>query len=287
MSTLRFDPSGPVPPAPASRDGRDFLSVVVPARNEGPGLPRLVDEIVGALRPLRRGRSGSGVPRLRGFEILVVDDGSTDATAAILEDLAATVAELRPLILARNVGQSAATAAGFHAAGGDWVATLDADLQNDPADLAALWEALPGHDAVLGWRARRADTWSRRAISRAANAVRNAILGQSIRDTGCSMRIFRREQALRMPAFHGVHRFYGPLLIREGCRVLQVPVNHRPRAHGRSHYNFRNRSLRVVVDLLGVAWLMRRPLRYEVMGRPGRIGRAGAFVAAESMSEGG
>src|SRR5262249_45949292 len=94
--------------------------------------------------------------------------------------------------------------------------------------------------------------------------VRNAVLGQSIRDTGCSVRIFPRAVALRLPAFRGVHRFFGPLLMREGCRLVQVPVNHRPRRHGRSHYNLWNRSLHVVVDLLGVAWLLRRPLRYQV-----------------------
>jgi hypothetical protein len=94
--------------------------------------------------------------------------------------------------------------------------------------------------------------------------VRNAVLGQSIRDTGCSVRIFPRAVALRLPAFRGVHRFFGPLLVREGCRLVQVPVHHRPRPHGRSHYNLWNRSLQVVVDLLGVAWLLRRPLRYQV-----------------------
>ena len=95
------------------------------------------------------------------------------------------------------------------------------------------------------------------------------MLGQSIRDTGCSVRIFPREMALRLPMFHGCHRFFGPLLLREGCRIVQVPVNHRPRPHGQSHYNLWNRSLRVVVDLFGVAWLMRRPVRYEVVQRAG------------------
>ena len=195
---------------------------------------------------------------------MIVDDGSTDETPAVLRRLGRDYPELRPIALATNVGQSAATAAGFRAARGDWVATLDADLQNDPADLAALWDALPGHDAALGWRVRREDVWSKRVISRWANRVRNAVLGQSIRDTGCSVRIFPREVALRLPMFHGSHRFFGPLLLREGCRIVQLPVSHRPRPHGTSHYNLWNRSLRVVVDLFGVAWLMRRPVRYEV-----------------------
>jgi glycosyltransferase involved in cell wall biosynthesis len=276
MSTMRQDPSqrpGPLAwprvhdPAAEGSPGREpggVLSVVVPAKNEAASLPQLVDEIARALRPLRAVR-GPG-PALGGFEIVVVDDGSTDDTPAVLRDLAVDYPELRPVRLARNVGQSAATAAGFRAATGDWVATLDADLQNDPADLAALWRALPGFDAVLGWRVKREDVWSKRVISRWANRVRNGVLGQSIRDTGCSVRVFRRELALRLPMFHGAHRFVGPLLLREGARLAQLPVNHRPRPHGRSHYNLWNRSLRVVVDLFGVAWLMRRAVRYEVVG---------------------
>jgi glycosyltransferase involved in cell wall biosynthesis len=240
---------------------------VVPAKDEAASLPQLVEEIARSLRPLCGDMAGDGTPvRLSGFEILIVDDGSTDRTTRVLEELAGVYPELRPLCLRSSVGQSAAIAAGMDVARGDWIATLDADLQNDPADLAALWEALPGHDAALGWRVRRADAWSRRAISRLANAVRNAVLGQAIRDTGCSVRIFPRAVALRLPRFHGMHRFFGPLLLRDGCRVGQVPVNHRPRPHGRSHYNLRNRSLRVVVDLLGVAWLMRRAARYELVG---------------------
>ena len=170
--------------------------------------------------------------------------------------------ELCTIRLCISMGQSAAIVAGFRAARGNWVATLDADLQNDPADLVNLWNALPGHDAALGWRTHRADVWSKLLISRLANRVRNAVLGQGIRDTGCSVRVFPRELALRIPVFQGVHRFLGPLFLREGCQIIQVPVSHRPRAHGQSHYNVWNRSLRVLVDLFGVAWLMCRPVLY-------------------------
>ena len=271
MSSMRRDPShrsvlparswGNAPKPVRAGGGR--LSVVVPARDEAESLPELVEEIARALRPLTAGRKAG--PRLLGFEIVLVDDGSTDATPEVLRRLAARYPELRPVRLAGNVGQSAATAAGFLVASGGWVATLDADLQNDPADLARLWDALPGHDAALGWRSKREDVWSKRVISRWANRVRNLVLGQSIRDTGCSVRVFRRETALRLPAFRGCHRFYGPLLVREGCSIVQVPVNHRPRAHGASHYTLWNRSARVLVDLFGVAWLMQRPARYEVV----------------------
>jgi dolichol-phosphate mannosyltransferase len=277
MSAMRQDPSHRSGPAGGSwlraaasgavtaseQKAGSLLSVIVPAKNEAASLPQLVDEIAEALRPLCGSRAGACHP-LGAFEIVVVDDGSTDPTPVVLRRLAEIYPEVRPLSLAGNVGQSAATAAGFRAARGDWVATLDADLQNDPADLAALWAALPGHDAALGWRTKREDVWSKRVISRCANWVRNQVLGQSIRDTGCSVRIFPRAMALRLPLFHGCHRFFGPLLLREGCRIVQMPVNHRPRPHGRSHYTLRNRSLRVIVDLFGVAWLMRRPVRYEL-----------------------
>lgn len=277
MASIRQDPSHrPGPSGRVRAAGSDrgagavgtTLSVVVPAKNEAASLPQLVDEIARALRPLQSLRPGANGARLAGFEIVVVDDGSTDATPAVLRRLADETPELRPIRLLRNVGQSAATAAGLRAARGDWVATLDADLQNDPADLAALWDALPGHDAALGWRARRQDVWSKRVVSRWANRVRNRVLGQSIRDTGCSVRIFPRATALRLPMFQGSHRFFGPLLLREGCAIVQRPVNHRPRPHGASHYNVWNRSIRVVVDLFGVAWLLRRDLRYEVAAEP-------------------
>jgi glycosyltransferase involved in cell wall biosynthesis len=247
------------------------LSVVVPARDEAASLPRLVAEIAEALRPLCD-ISEETPRRLGGFEVVVVDDGSTDETRGVLERLRGAHPELVVLSLKESAGQSAAIAAGFRIARGDWVATLDADLQNDPADLAALWSVLPGHDAALGWREHRQDVWSKRVISRWANRVRNRVLGQSIRDTGCSVRIIRRSLALRLPMFRGAHRFLGPLLLREGCRLIQVPVNHRARPHGASHYNFRNRSIQVVVDLLGVAWLMRRPARYEALEDPERSG---------------
>ena len=237
------------------------LSVVIPAKNEAPNLPQLIDETVRALRPLRH----STTDELAAFEILVVNDGSTDETVQVLMDLAVIYPELTWLNLAATVGQTSAMVAGIRAARGEWIATLDADLQNDPADLIQLWQALPGHDGALGWRLTRHDVISRRFISYCANLVRNALLGQSIRDTGCSVRIFSRATALRLPMFYGMHRFMGPLLLREGCKLIQLPVNHRPRIFGCSHYNLWNRSLRVIVDLLGVMWLLRRSVDYRVI----------------------
>ncbi|WP_435011370.1 glycosyltransferase family 2 protein [Tundrisphaera lichenicola] len=239
------------------------LSIIVPAKDEAANLPGLVEEVIAVFRPLV-GRTDRR-HRLDAFELLIVDDGSTDDSAQVIDRLSKNYREVRSVTLANNVGQSAATLAGFRAARGDWVGLLDADLQNPPTDLAALWEVLPGFDAALGWRKTREDVWTKRVISRWANRVRNAVLGQSIRDTGCSIRIFPRDVSLRLPMFRGSHRFFGPLLIREGCRIVQNPVGHRPRGAGKSHYHFGNRSLRVVVDLLGVAWLMRRPVRFEVV----------------------
>jgi dolichol-phosphate mannosyltransferase len=235
------------------------LSVVVPAHNEAESLVQLVEEIALALRPLCGCTNG-----LDDFEIVIVDDGSTDSTQLVLADLASAYVELRWIALAHQVGQTAATLAGVNAAQGNWIATLDADLQNDPADLVRLWTALPGNDAVLGWRVKRKDFWSRRIISFWANWLRNRVLGHSARDTGCSVRIFPRAVGLRMPTFRGMHRFFGPLLQREGCRLVEVPVHHRPRSHGRSHYTLWNRSLQVLIDLVGVAWLMQRTVRFQV-----------------------
>lgn len=239
------------------RRDRPVISAVAPAHNEAANLPALVEETVLALRGLAES-CGS-----RGFEIIVVDDASTDETPWVLERLAAVHPELRCFRMARRGGQSAALFAGLGEARGDWIATLDADLQNDPADIVRLWEALPGHDAVLGYRRTRADGRVRRLTALLANWARNGLLGHDVRDAGCSLRLFPRTLGTRLPAFHGAHRFIGPLLLREGCDLVQVPVEHRPRRHGRSHYGFGNRSLGVVLDLIGMAWLMKRSLGRE------------------------
>jgi len=282
MATFRRDQAGR-PRAVGGGEVAGLLSIVVPAKNEAANLPQLVEEVARWFRPLVRDRPGR--PRLAGFELIIVDDGSTDDTIEVLTRMQVEYPELGPIRLASNVGQSAATIAGFREARGEWVAVLDADLQNRPEDLAMLWDALPGHDAALGWRTRREDAWSKRVVSRWANRLRNWTLGQSIKDTGCSVRIFRREMALRLPTFRGSHRFIGSLLLREGCRIVQVPVTHRPRSHGKSHYNFANRSFQVVIDLLGVAWLMRRPVRYETAPWPGLAARSPHFQIHRELAE--
>jgi dolichol-phosphate mannosyltransferase len=229
------------------------LSVVVPAYNEAENLAPLAEA-------LRASLEAHG----RAYEVLVVDDGSTDGSPAVLESLRATHPCLRVLRFARNAGQSAAFLAGFDAARGEVVVTLDADLQNDPADIPRLLAALPGHDAVLGVRTRRHDPALRRISSRVANAVRRAATGDGLTDVGCSLKAFRREQLLDLPRFDGVHRFFGTLLVWKGCRIVEVPVAHHPRRAGRAKYNLRNRAARTLADLLAMRWWRARAVRYEI-----------------------
>jgi glycosyltransferase involved in cell wall biosynthesis len=229
------------------------VSVVVPAYNEVENLPALLGEL---LPPLE----STGRP----FEIVVVDDGSTDGTREVLATLAARHPALRVVRFRRNAGQSAAFLAGFAEARGEVIVTLDADLQNNPDDVPRLLLGLEGRDAVLGVRAKRRDTFLRRASSRVANAVRRAATGDGLADAGCSLKAFRREHVLDFPRFNGVHRFFGTLLVWKGLRVVEVPVDHRPRRAGVAKYNLRNRALRTLLDLLAMRWLRSRSVRYEI-----------------------
>jgi glycosyltransferase involved in cell wall biosynthesis len=238
-----------------------LLSVVIPAYNEEPNVEPCYRELVGVLE-------GLGRP----FEIIVVDDGSTDATFAALSRLAAADRRLRVLRFRRNVGQTGALAAGFRAARGDVVVTLDADLQNDPRDIPTLLAALPGHDAVCGWRVDRRDPWAKRAGSRVGNAVRRLVTRDGVHDTGCMLKAFRREALTHLPLYRGMHRFFPALLRMDGFRVVEVPVHHRPRRAGQSKYGNWSRAWTGLADLWAVRWMGRRRLGYEVVeecNRPG------------------
>ena len=245
------------------RNVTPLVSVVIPAKNEAGNLPSLLAEVSETFGQLHALDVVTEVQDLVTFEVIIVDDSSTDESHQVLNSLARKYPWLQPLCLSSSIGQSGCLITGIRQARGTWIATLDADLQNHPADLKVLWEALVGYDAALGWRVKRTDPWSKRVTSWIANRLRNMALGQAIRDTGCAVRIFPRTLALRLPAFQGMHRFIGPLLLREGCRIIQVPVKHRPRVYGRSHYTFWNRSWNVIIDLLGVMWLMHRPAIYD------------------------
>ncbi len=224
-----------------------LLSLIVPVYNEQDNLPVLAEEIARALAP-------TGVA----YEVLFVDDGSTDGSPAVLAHLAAADERLRVLRLARNSGQSAALTAGFRHARGELAATLDADLQNDPADIPRLLAALDGVDVVCGVRARRRDNWVRRVSSRIANAVRNWATDESITDVGCTLRVYRTAYLTHLPMFTGMHRFLPTLLRMSGARIREVPVHHRPRLHGQPKYGIHNRLWRGMVDLLAVRWMQRR-----------------------------
>jgi dolichol-phosphate mannosyltransferase len=223
------------------------ISLVIPVYNEEENLPVLHGEILRAME-------GAGRP----WEVLYVDDGSTDTSPAILRGLAREDRRVRVIHQRRNNGQSAALDAGFRHARGGIVVTLDADLQNDPADIPRLLERIGEYDVVSGVRARRQDSWVRRASSQIANRIRNRVTHESVTDVGCTLRAARIEYLRRIPVFNGMHRFLPTLLRMAGASVTEVPVNHRPRLHGVPKYNIRNRIWRALLDLFGVRWLQSR-----------------------------
>jgi dolichol-phosphate mannosyltransferase len=227
------------------------LSLVIPVKNEAGNIAPLVGEIVAALD----GRLD--------YEILYVDDGSTDATAAEIARLQATTTRLRLVRHAKSCGQSAAVRSGVKAARAAWIATLDGDGQNDPGDIPALWliarEAPPNPPLLIaGHRAYRQDSWTKRGASRIANAVRRRLLHDDTPDTGCGLKLFPRALFLDLPFFDHMHRFLPALVLREGGMVRSLPVNHRPRERGLSKYGILDRLAVGIVDLFGVMWLHRR-----------------------------
>ncbi len=231
------------------------LSIVIPVYNEEESLPVLWPEIRKALAP-------TGLD----YEIIFVDDGSRDRSAEIIRGFGDEDKRVRLVCLKANAGETAATDAGFKTVRGRRVVSMDADLQNDPRDIPGLLKHLDQWDAVTGWRVNRAagDSIVRRVSSRVANRVRNALSDESIQDSGCTFRAFRRECLQDLVLYRGFHRFIPTLLRMRGYRVLEVPVNHRPRRFGRSKYGMGNRAFRAYVDLLVVRWMKQRLLRYEV-----------------------
>jgi dolichol-phosphate mannosyltransferase len=223
------------------------FSVVVPLYNEEENLPILQEELRVAL---------SG----RDYEILFVDDGSVDGTADRIE----AAPNVRLIRFEKNSGQSAAIYAGLTAARGAIVVVIDGDLQNDPADIPRLLaEITNGADLVCGYRLRRQDTVVKRLTSRIANMVRSRYTKDGIRDTGCTLKAMRRECVSALVPFKGMHRFIPALVKAAGYRLVEIPVNHRPRRFGESKYGLGNRALRATVDMFGVRWLLSRRLNYK------------------------
>lgn len=253
-----------------------FLSIIVPVKDEEPNILMLLGEIRTMANSL--GRS---------FEVIFVDDGSSDGTLGTLLEAQKDFPELRILKFRRNCGQTAALDAGIRQARGEWLTFLDGDGQNDPADIPLLLEeaARGGYDMVAGWRRGRRDTPMRRISSWIANHVRNSMLHDGIHDTGCTLKVVRHACLHRIKLFTGMHRFLPMLLQIEGYRIGQLPVHHRQRHAGKSKYGLRNRMFRAAYDLIAVYWMKRRALHYEIESHWEGIPSASAPARSVSPGE--
>ena len=232
------------------------ISVVVPVYNEEANLPILVPKLVEVFD-----RLGSL------YEMIFVDDGSSDGSRRLLKEMASQVPSLRWVGLKQNRGLSTALLAGMREAQGRIIVTLDSDLQNDPEDIPRLLNHLDRYDMATGWRQKREDPWLKRIASRIANSVRNRLSGERINDSACTLRVFKRECLQDIPIFNGMHRFMSTLVKMRGYRIVEVPVTHHPRKYGESKYNIRNRMWRSFVDLLAVRWMKGRRIQYDIEER--------------------
>jgi glycosyltransferase involved in cell wall biosynthesis len=230
-----------------------MYSVVIPLKNEASNIVDLIHE----LEPVMY---GLGQP----WELICIDDGSNDGTHQILKNLVLQKSYLRAIFFKKNYGQSSAFDAGFKAAKGQFVITLDGDGQNDPKDIPRLIELIRDCDLVCGIRLKRKDSLTKRLTSKLANFVRSRLCEDGVQDTGCSLKVYRKNCLQQIKMYHGMHRFLPALFKMEGFRIQQIPVNHRERLKGKSHYNFFNRSLNTIVDLLAVRWMKKRQLRYQI-----------------------
>ncbi len=228
-----------------------LYSIVVPIYNEKDNIAPLVQEIEWVMHGFS-------------WELIFVDDGSTDTSKQVLTTLSRTKPHIRAIFLKSNYGQSNALAAGIRASLGTWVITLDGDGQNDPRDIPLLIAAAHDCDMVSGIRKKRKDSLLKRLISRLANAVRSRLLKDKTTDTGCSLKLYRRSCFEKIPLYKGMHRFLPALFQIEGFTTKEIPVNHRPRERGSSKYTLFNRGISTLVDLFAVAWMKKRRLTYEI-----------------------
>ena len=234
------------------RKGID-ISIVVPVYNEEGNLPILIPKLMEVL-------DGLGKP----YEMIFVDDGSTDRSREFLKEKASHYPQIHVLGFRKNCGETAAGAAGLKEARGEVVITIDADLQNDPMDIPRMLGYLRDYDMVTGWRQKRDDSWVKRITSKIANAIRNRLSGETIRDSGCTFRAYKRECLQNLKLFKGMHRFMPTLVKMEGFRVIEIPIAHHPREFGVSKYTTWNRMWRAFVDLLAVKWMKNRHICYEI-----------------------
>ncbi len=241
------------------QQGSWSLSAVLPVFNEIDNLEQLTQKLTAIFEALQPGF----------WEVVLVNDGSSDGSGEWLQQYCAAHPHFRVIHFLTNQGQTAAFDAGFRAAKGEFLVTMDSDLQNDPADIPLLLgQMTEGVGAVCGVRVKRQDDWLRRISSKLANWVRNKLSGDNITDTGCSLKLFRTECFARMPMFEGMHRFLPTLVKMEGFTVVEVPVSHHPRFAGESKYGVWNRVFRSFFDLLAVRWMKKRKLRYQITERP-------------------
>jgi dolichol-phosphate mannosyltransferase len=231
-----------------------YLSIIIPVYNERSNLILLQDKLETELVRLKLS-----------YEIIFIDDGSNDGSFHLIESMQKNNPYIRLIQFGHNHGQSAAFAAGFKAAKGNIFVTLDADLQNNPADIPLLLAKIDSYDVVCGWRHKRNDPWIKRLSSKIGNAVRNRLSEEEIADTGCSLKAFRRECFDNINLFKGMHRFFPTLIKMEGFRVTQVKVSHHPRLHGESKYNIRNRLFSSFHDLLAIRWMKKRKINYDII----------------------
>jgi dolichol-phosphate mannosyltransferase len=223
------------------------LSVVIPIYNEEENVGPLLEELFPVLRDT--GKT---------FEVLCIDDASTDSSVSVLKEQQKKYAELRIIRHSINSGESAAGATGFANAGGSMIITIDGDQQNDPADIPVLLKSLERADAVCGVRRKREDDWVKRISSRVANRFRNRVTGDTISDAGCTFRALKADTLREIPVFNGMHRFLPTLLRLQGYKVVEILVNHRPRTRGESKYGIGNRMFRGLIDCFAIRWWRRR-----------------------------
>ena len=230
------------------------ISIVIPLYNERENLVLLDQEITKNIKPLNKS-----------YEVILVDDGSIDGSSELIRALQKNNSNLRLIRFGHNHGQTAAFAAGFDKARGDIIVTMDADLQNSPSDIPLLLTAIKDYDVVCGWRHKRNDPWIKKISSKVANSVRNSLSEESIADTGCSLKAFRRECFKDIKLYNGMHRFFPTLMKMEGFSVTQVKVGHYPRIHGHSKYNISNRLFASFKDLLAIRWMKKRQINYDII----------------------
>lgn len=228
-------------------------SVVIPLKDEEENIEILVNELAPVMKQLNSP-----------WELLCIDDGSTDGTVKKLQDLQIQHKELKVLAFDKNYGQSSAFDAGFRNAQGEFVITMDGDLQNDPKDIPALVKHVDDYDLICGYRHNRKDPFTKKITSFFANKVRGKLCADHMKDTGCSLKVYRKDCFEKIKLFDGMHRFLPALFKNEQFRVTEVPVNHRPRQHGKTKYNFLNRSFNTISDMLAVRWMRSRSLHYKI-----------------------